>query len=109
MAEVAHQALPDLDRDSLGANFSYYNQISRLPGYRSDRYEGSRHEFVTGFRCVPSYRNQLPSLTGYPPFSPALPYYVDAWAEHIVGAPLIEEFSSLVRARITVFSRELSF
>ena len=28
---------------------------------------------------------------------------------HIVGAPLIEEFSSLVRARITVFSRELSF
>ena len=29
--------------------------------------------------------------------------------EHIVGAPLIEEFSSLIRARITVFSRELSF
>ena len=29
--------------------------------------------------------------------------------DHIVGAPLIEEFSSLVRARITVFSRELSF
>ena len=28
---------------------------------------------------------------------------------HIVGAPLIEEFSSLIRARITVFSRELSF
>ena len=30
-------------------------------------------------------------------------------AKHIVGAPLIEEFSSLIRARITVFSRELSF
>ena len=28
---------------------------------------------------------------------------------YIVGAPLIEEFSSLIRARITVFSRELSF
>ena len=28
---------------------------------------------------------------------------------HIVGAPLIEEFLSLIRARITVFSRELSF
>jgi len=75
-------SLPDLDRDSLGANFSYNNQRSRLPGYRRDQgYEGSRHEFVTGFKCVPSYRNQLPSLTGYPPFSPTLPYYVDAWAE----------------------------
>ena len=78
--------LPNLDRDSVGhwTNFSYYNQRSKLPGYRPDRpgdHQGSRHEFVTGFQCVPTYRNQLPSLSGYPPFSPALPYYVDAWDE----------------------------
>ena len=38
-------ALLDLDRDSLGANFSYYNQRSKLPGYRPDR-QGGRREFV---------------------------------------------------------------
>ena len=35
--------------------------------------------------------------------------HLNAQVNHIVGAPLIEEFSSLIRARITVFSRELSF
>ena len=76
-------ALPRLHPHSVCTNFTYYNQRSKLSGYRPDHHDqgGGRHEFVTGFQCVPTYRNQLPSLSGYPPFSPSLPYYVDAWDE----------------------------
>ena len=60
---------------------NYYNQRSRLPEHGGGRKRFGRHEFVTGFKCVPIFKNQLPSLTGYPPFSPALPYFIDGYDE----------------------------
>merc|ERR1711962_216864 len=60
---------------------NYYNQRSRLPEHGGGREIFGRHEFVTGFKCVPTFKNQLPSLNGYPPFSPALPYFIDGYDE----------------------------
>ena len=59
---------------------NYYNQRSRLPEH-GGREKFGRHELVTGFKCVPTFKNQLPSLTGYPPCSPALPYFIDGYDE----------------------------